>query len=108
MRPPLDPFLWVEDDADGNPVVKSCIPPCRFCNRVNPEHFPLECTQAWEEWGVHRYPCYKCQRSGADHVPEECWVIGDHQQTKQDLQQGLDEPTKQIECHLEGNQCPLC
>ena len=42
MRPPLGPsevtrlqadlFLWVEDDADGNPVLKSRIPPCRFCN----------------------------------------------------------------------------
>ena len=71
MRPPLgplevpqlrtDPLLWLEDDADGNPVVKSRIPPCRFCNRVNPEHFPLECTQTWEEWEIHRYPCYKCQ-----------------------------------------------
>ena len=75
---------------------------------MNPKHFPLECTQAWEEWEICRYPCYKCQWSGADHIPEECWVIGDRQQTGQDLQQGLDERAKQIECRLEGNQCPLC
>ena len=36
-----DPLLWIEDDADGNPVVKSRIPPCRFCNRLSPHTFPL-------------------------------------------------------------------
>ena len=118
MMPPLgplevlqlrtDPLLWLEDDADGNPVVRSRIPPCRFCNRVNPKHFPLECTQTWEGWEIRRYPCYKCRRGGSDHVSEECWVIGDRQQTRQDLLQGLEERAKQIEFRLEGNQCPLC
>ena len=88
--------------------MKSRIPPCRICNRVNPEHFLLEWTQAWEECETCRYPCYKCQRSGADHVPEECWIIGDHRQTRQDLLQGLEERAKQIEFCLEGNQSPLC
>ena len=118
MRPPLvpleipqlrtDPLLWLEDDADGNPVVRSHIPSCRFCNWVNAMHFPLECTQAWGELEICKYPCYKCWRDGSNHVSEECWVIWDHQQTRQDLLQGLEECTKQMEFCLEGNQCPLC
>ena len=72
-----DPLLWIEDDADGKPIVKSRIPPCRFCNRVSPTHFPLECAQVWEEWEKKRFPCYKCQQDGADHVSEECWIVGD-------------------------------
>ena len=82
MRPPMgpsevirlqaNPLLWLEDDADGNPVVKSRIPPCCFCNRLSPIHFPLECAQVWEEWEIHRYPCYKCWQDGSDHVSEEC------------------------------------
>ena len=60
-----DPLLWIEDDAGGKPIVKSRIPPCHFCNRVSPAHFPFECTQVWEEWEKKRFPCYKCQQDGA-------------------------------------------
>ena len=118
MRPPMgpseiirlhaNPLLWIEDDVNGNPVVKSCIPQCRFCNRVSPTHFPLECAQVWDEWEICRYPCYKCQWDGADHVSEECWVTGNYQQMRQDLIQGLEEQAKQMEFHLDRNQCPLC
>ena len=98
----------MEDDADGKPIVRSRLPPCRFCNRTNPAHFPLECTQVWDEWEKKRYPCYKCQQHGADHVSEECWVIGDQQQIRQELVTGLETLAKQMECCLEVNQCPLC
>ena len=50
LRLRREPLLWVEDDADGKPIVKSCLPPCHFCNHTNPAHFPLECAQVWEEW----------------------------------------------------------
>ena len=118
MRPPMgpseviwlqaNPLLWIEDNVDGNPIVKSHIPPCRFCKQLSPAHFPLECAQVWEEWEICRYPCYKCQQDGSDHVSEECWVIGDRQQMRQDLIQGLEERAKQIGFHLDWNQCPLC
>ena len=88
--------------------MKSCIPPCHFCNRASPAHFPLECAQVWEEWEMKRYPCYKCQQYGADHVLEECWIIGDQQQTRQEVVAGLEARAKQMECRLEGNKCPLC
>ena len=62
MRPPMgpeevirlqrNPLLWIEDDTDGKPIVRNCIPQCHFCNRVNLAHFPLECTQIWEEWEI--------------------------------------------------------
>ena len=103
-----DPLLWIEDDADGNPVVKSRIPPCRFCNQSSPTHFPLECAQVWDEWEMWRYPCYKCRQDGADHVSEECWVVRNRPQMRQDLIQGLEEWAKQIGAHLDGNTCPLC
>ena len=45
-----DPLLWIEDDADGKPIVRSHSP-CHFCNRTSPAHFPLECTQVWERMG---------------------------------------------------------
>ena len=103
-----DPLLWIEDDADGKPIVRSRIPPCRFCNRTSPKHFPLECTQVWEEWEKKRFPCYKCQQYGADHVSEECWIIGDLQQTRDELTTGLEAWAKQMEFCLQGNKCLLC
>ena len=93
---------------NGNPVVKSRMPPCRFCNGAQPAHFPLECTQAWEGWEIRRYPCYKCKRQGADHMPEECWVIRDCQQNRQELEEGLKVRAMQIEFCLNGNQCLIC
>ena len=70
MRPPMDlsevirlqenPLLWIEDNVDGNSVVKSRTPPCCFCNRLSPAHFPIKCAQVWEEWEILRYLCNKC------------------------------------------------
>ena len=88
--------------------MQSCIPPCRFCNRVSLAHFPLECAQVWEEWEKKRFPCYKCQQYGADHISEECWIMGDQQQTREELTAGLEVWAKQMEFCLEGNKCPLC
>ena len=101
-------MLWIEDDADRKPIVKSRIPPCHFCNCISPAHFPLECAQVWEEWEKKRFLCYKCQQDGADHISEECWIMGDQQQTREELTTGMEVRAKQIESHLEGNQCPLC
>ena len=92
---------------DGKPIVKSHLPLCCFCNRMNKAHFPLECAQVWEEWKKKRYPCYKCQQHRADHMSEECWVIGDRQQMRQKLVARLETRAKQMECCSEGNQCPL-
>ena len=39
---------------------------------------------------------------------EECWIVGDHQQTRQKLTEGLEAWAKQIGFHLDGNKCPLC
>ena len=118
LRPPMGPeevlrlrrkpLLWVEDGADERPEVRSRLPLCHFCNRARPAHFPLECAQVWEEWEKSRYLCYKCQQPGADHISEECWVIGNRQQMRQELVFGLEARAKEIECCLEGNQCPLC
>ena len=41
-------------------------------------------------------------------MSEKCWVIGDRQQTRQELVARLETRAKQMECCLEGNQCPLC
>ena len=87
VRPPMGPeevawlqwdsLLWVEDDTNGKPTVKSHMPQCQFCNCAQPVRFPLECTQAWEGWEIWRYPCYKCKQEEADHMSEECWVVRD-------------------------------
>ena len=118
MRPPMGPkeiirlqedlLLWIEEDKNGNPVVKSHMPLCCFCNRINPTHFPLECTHDWEDWEIQRYPCYRCKGDGVDHVAEECWVVGDREQTKEELEEGLQVWTEQIGFWLAGNVCPVC
>ena len=108
LRLRQEPLLWVEDGEDGKFEVKSQLPLCRFCNHVSPAHFPLECTQVLEEWEKRRYPCYKSHQPGADHISKECWVTGDQQQTRQELIIRLETRAKEIECCLEGNQCPLC
>ena len=40
-------------------------------------------------------------------MSEECWIIGDRQQTRQELTEGLEAWAKQIGFHLDGNKCPL-
>ena len=48
------------------------------------------------------------KKDGANHIAKECWVIGDREQTKEELEEGVRARAEQIKHHLNGDICPVC
>ncbi|MCG8624212.1 MAG: hypothetical protein MJE68_19735, partial [Proteobacteria bacterium] len=95
-------IFYRQEKKGGGGTYYSNLPRCKYCLRVRPLHFPVDCEEAPPS-DNERYPCWVCSERNPNHVPDHC--------PKPDEKKSVEafklivEMRKQL---ITDNRCPIC